>query len=176
MRSAVRPRTPADLPGCVAALAAVHEASRYPVAWPSDPTRWITTAATRHAWVAEAGGAVAGHAALTATSADLAAAAGLPADELGSVARLFVAPAARGRGLAAALLDVCEAAARADGRRPVLEVESSAAAAIRLYERAGWRRVSTRAASWTAPTGSPAVMHAYLAPCRGAGNCASGHM
>ncbi|MEI7035241.1 GNAT family N-acetyltransferase [Fulvimonas yonginensis] len=64
----------------------------------------------------------------------------------GSVrARLYsiaTAPAARGRGVGAALLDAAEHAAWARGCRAMrLEVRVDNAAAIALYERAGYRRI-----------------------------------
>jgi ribosomal protein S18 acetylase RimI-like enzyme len=50
-------------------------------------------------------------------------------------------PAARGRGVGGALLDAAEAAARRHRRRLLrLEVRADNTAAIRLYERAGYRR------------------------------------
>jgi ribosomal protein S18 acetylase RimI-like enzyme len=60
------------------------------------------------------------------------------------IARLYsiaVADAARGRGLGEALLSAAEGAARRhDARRMRLEVRHDNAAAIRLYERMGYRR------------------------------------
>lgn len=52
---------------------------------------------------------------------------------------LFVAPEARGRGVAEALLDFAETAARQAGAvRLVLQTATDNAAAQRLYERLGW--------------------------------------
>ncbi len=54
---------------------------------------------------------------------------------------LFVDPAYRGRGIAAALLDRAVARARAGGAAGMfLETARSNSAAQRVYERAGWRR------------------------------------
>ncbi len=54
---------------------------------------------------------------------------------------LFVAPAARGRGVGQALLVAAEAHARAAGAvRLVLQTATDNDAAQRLYERAGWTR------------------------------------
>lgn len=63
------------------------------------------------------------------------------------IARLYsisVAPEARGRGLAQALLAACEAEAAARGARAMrLEVRRSNSSAARLYERAGYRVIAT---------------------------------
>ena len=65
------------------------------------------------------------------------------------IARLYsiaVADAARGRGLGVALLTAAERAARKRGAaRMRLEVRQDNAAAIRLYERQGYRRFGARA-------------------------------
>jgi ribosomal-protein-alanine N-acetyltransferase len=64
------------------------------------------------------------------------------------IARLYsiaVADAARGRGLGEALLEAAERAARSRGcRRMRLEVRQDNSAAIRLYERLGYRRFAAR--------------------------------
>ena len=60
---------------------------------------------------------------------------GVAPDRLGFVARLMVAPRARRRGVARQLLDVAVGGARRLGRVPVLDVVTSDAAAVALYER-----------------------------------------
>jgi ribosomal protein S18 acetylase RimI-like enzyme len=68
----------------------------------------------------------------------------------GRVARLYslaVAPAARGSGTGARLLDALEAAARARGYAVMrLEVAPGNAAALALYRRAGYRVIGRRRA------------------------------
>ncbi|WP_220039933.1 GNAT family N-acetyltransferase [Nonomuraea aridisoli] len=142
----IHPRTPADLDACVEALAAVHAADRYPVDWPADPARWLTPDGVIGAWIAVEDGAVLGHVALTRDM---------------EVTRLYVAPAARGRGLAARLLGTVRSAARGPVR---LEVSAEGRAAIALYERSGWRRTATTRATWRDTTGEPAVLHHYVSP------------
>ncbi|MFD8482868.1 GNAT family N-acetyltransferase [Kitasatospora sp. NPDC059673] len=160
----IRPRRDDDLPSCVRALATAYQADRYPAYWPSEPERWLAPPELLGAWVAVAGPEVLGHVALARAGSVIAAAVGLPGDQLAAVARLFVGVSARRRGLAGALLDRAAQAAREGGRRPVLEVESGAEGAIALYERAGWQLVTTATANWLAPTGQPAVVHTYLGP------------
>ena len=64
-----------------------------------------------------------------------------------AVARLYsltVAPAARGQGLARALMAACEADATDRGARAVrLEVRVTNSSAIRLYEAGGYRVIAT---------------------------------
>ena len=58
------------------------------------------------------------------------------------IKRMYVAPAARGRGVARAILDRLEAAARDFGyARVILETGNRQLAAIRLYGRSGYERV-----------------------------------
>ncbi|WP_206068161.1 GNAT family N-acetyltransferase [Nonomuraea composti] len=142
----IRPRTPADLPACVEALAAVQAADRYPVNWPDDPGAWLTPAGMTAAWLAIEAGAVLGHVAITRDQ---------------EVSRLFVTPAARGRGVAARLLE----SARSSTPLPLkLEVSSEGRAAIGLYERLGWRRVASSRATWLNAAGEPALLHHYVSP------------
>ncbi|WNI26246.1 GNAT family N-acetyltransferase [Streptomyces sp. ITFR-16] len=165
----IRRRRDADMKACLDALFTVYEEDRYPARWPADPAGWLTPDGLLAAWVAVAGPDVLGHVALTRTDDVLAAGAGLPPDELASVSRLFARASARRRGVAQALLDVVADAAASDGRRLVLEVEDGGAAAVALYERAGWRRTGSRSGDWTTADGRTALLHTYLAPDRGAG-------
>ena len=58
------------------------------------------------------------------------------------IKRMYVAPAARGRGVGRAVLERLEAAARDFGyARVILETGNRQLAAIRLYERAGYARI-----------------------------------
>ncbi|MFJ3529977.1 MULTISPECIES: GNAT family N-acetyltransferase [unclassified Streptomyces] len=164
----IRRRRDDDLKACVEALATVHEADRYPARWPDDPAGWLTPEGLLGAWAAWDGTHVLGHVALTRTDYAMAAQVGLPPDELTSVSRLFAASSARRSGVATALLATAVAAATADDLRPVLEVEVGGTAAVRLYERAGWRLVSSREGDWTTADGRTALLHTYLAPAGGA--------
>ncbi|MFI7419528.1 GNAT family N-acetyltransferase [Nonomuraea sp. NPDC049684] len=145
----VRPRTPADLTACTDALALVHAADRYPVDWPADPQGWLTPGDLLRAWVAVEEGQVLGHVGLAGAA------------EGPQVTRLFVVPAARGRGLAALLLETVRKAA---GAPVVLEVSDEGRAAVALYERLGWRRVGSTRARWLNAAGEPALLHHYVSP------------
>ena len=64
MPTTVRPRTATDLVTCVQVLADVHRADGYPMAWPADPSSWLSPHGVQGAWVAESSGALVGHAVL----------------------------------------------------------------------------------------------------------------
>lgn len=62
--------------------------------------------------------------------------------ERGEIKRMWVAPPARGRGVAGALLDHLEQLIRGAGRtEALLDTNSSLTAAVGLYESRGYRRV-----------------------------------
>jgi len=171
----IRRRTADDMKGSIASLAQVHGSDGYPVNWPADPSRWLTPSGLLDAWVAvavesEAGRTVervVGHVAIqdgAAAKPPPIGPVGIPPERLACVSRLFVAPAARGRGTAARLLDECARYAAGHRRRLVLDVVDDGRAAIRLYERAGWRRVASTRAEWLARNGERALVHHYVSP------------
>ncbi|WP_329578629.1 GNAT family N-acetyltransferase [Kitasatospora sp. NBC_01250] len=161
----VRRRWSGDLDGCVAALAGVHEADGYPVDWPADPARWLVESDQLASWVAvSATGGIVGHVALgrgTGSSAGevWARRAGREAAEAGAVGRLYVAPLARGRGLGERLLASAVGQAHAWGLHPVLDVVTSGAAAVALYQRLGWELMLTVDQIW--PNGSVVAVHCF---------------
>jgi GNAT superfamily N-acetyltransferase len=158
MAALIRPRAEGDLAACVGALRATHEANGYPVRWPRDPVRWLTSSGRDvQAWVAAADGAVVGHVALGHDD-DIA---GTEIAPSLAIMRLFVAPDARGGGVGAALLGAAVDFVRANASRPVLTVVDSGDAAIRLYERLGWRCVGQRRADWHEPDGRHPTMYDY---------------
>lgn len=68
----------------------------------------------------------------------------VPADAAAVVHRLMVHPAAQGRGLARQLMAHAESLARSRGFRAVhLDCFTANPAALRLYERLGYRRIGT---------------------------------
>ncbi|WP_026453604.1 GNAT family N-acetyltransferase [Saccharomonospora iraqiensis] len=145
----VRGRRADDVSACATALVAVHEADGYPVEGVTDPEAWLTPENLLRAWVAELAGEVVGHVCLTApTDSDPVAATvrahtGTEAAGLAVLGRLFVLPEARRHRAGELLTRTATDYAAVAGRRPVLEVMDKDRAAIRLYERLGWRRIAT---------------------------------
>ncbi|WP_197320592.1 GNAT family N-acetyltransferase [Saccharomonospora sp. NB11] len=143
----VRPRRDDDLPACAAALVAVHEADGYPVEGVADPEAWLRPAGLVKAWVAELAGEVIGHVCITEpTDADAAAVMFRETTEgvvagIAVLGRLFVHPEARGHRAGELLTRAVMEHAASEGLRLVLDVMEKDQAAIRLYERLGWRRI-----------------------------------
>jgi [ribosomal protein S18]-alanine N-acetyltransferase len=126
-RASIRPATRADLDGLLALEAGAFAHDRAE----RRAIRHAIDSPTITLLVAEEGGAVAGAATVEHRR-------GSGVARLTSVA---VAPDRLGRGLGARLLAEAEAGARARGAdRLRLEVRADNAAAIRLYERAGYHR------------------------------------
>jgi [ribosomal protein S18]-alanine N-acetyltransferase len=164
----VRPRTPADLAGCVAVLAAVHASDEYPAIWPKDAARWLTPAGLLDAWIAFDGSGILGHVALGRPDAeldrDLVKSAGRPSAALAEVKRLFVHPSARGRGIAKNLLEVAANGARTRALHPILEVTTDDPGAVGFYDRIGWRRIGSAVATWSRPSGAHPLLFHYELP------------
>jgi len=170
----IRERRAADLPACVAGLRSVHETDGYPLTWPSDPAAWLSPARLAQAWVAELPElGFAGHVAIQshatqsdatqsdATQSDATrpdAIPGTPAE----ISRLFVAPEARRRGVAEALMTQAAHWARQRHLPLVLEVvDEGRSSAIAFYESHGWQCTGTTLADWTGPGGSPVKLRHY---------------
>lgn len=164
----LRPRGAEDLDACVAALAQTHHADGYPMNWPADPAAWLCSGESLGAWVAELDGRVAGHLRLSRSTPDdqapglWSARTGAPRENCAVVSRLFVAPAARGHGLGALLLEHGAARARDRGLHPVLDVVAKHRAPNALYERLGWEPLGTREA-WWGPSGK-VTLRCWAAP------------
>ncbi|MFD6162021.1 GNAT family N-acetyltransferase [Nocardia sp. NPDC060256] len=142
----------------------MHEADGYPSAWPQDPAHWLTPAKLVDARVAEVDGVVVGQVGIGASLLPQAVRDVVPGVALLSVIRLFVAPSNRRGGVGGRLLDAAVELAGRRGCRAVLDVEVGGAAAISLYERAGWRRVHSGPAGWTMADRRVASLHYYLGP------------
>ncbi|WP_413467619.1 GNAT family N-acetyltransferase [Mycobacterium sp. RTGN3] len=143
----VVPRQPDDLRKCVDLLRSVHLANSYPISWPSDPARWLAPPKQIAAWVVhDAIPNVRGHVALHEVASHAArdiwtTASGVQCEHLMVLSRLIVSPSYRRYGLAEALVTAATHYAHRHGALPVLDVAQDNVAAIRLYEKLGWRRV-----------------------------------
>jgi ribosomal protein S18 acetylase RimI-like enzyme len=148
-----RYRDESDVDACVEALRAVYETSGYPTNWPADPAQWLRPSGILRAWVAATGDIpVAGHVILMQP---------LPGERSAEVSRLFVAPAARRLGVASALLETAIRSAVANDLDLFLDVTDHLEGARALYQRAGFRLISTTQADWTTPDGGPVTLHRY---------------
>ena len=152
----IRVRRDADLSVCADLVREVHSRDRYPRFLPADVTQFLNPPDQFGCWIADLDGEVGGHVALVArglpaTMEIAASALGSPADRLAVVARLFVAPRARGRGVGRLLLNAAIAEARSRHLHPVLDVDIELSAAIALYESAGWTRAGQLTVRWTDP-------------------------
>lgn len=156
------------LEGAARSLAAVHELDGYPSWWPADPTRWLSPAGMRAAWVAWLGGVVVGHLCVVGDIDEpaIAAKAGVSTEQLLSVSRLFTHPTGRGQQLGARLLAAAQAYAAAQNAQLMLDVVDDDGTAIHLYDRLQWKRVDRRPSDWTTPDGRRYDTVYFLAPDR----------
>lgn len=149
-------------------LADVHECDGYPEEWPERPGEWLAQPSLFAAWVAELDGTIVGHVGLTAGGTEDRAPGlwsrrtGVPVGQTAVMSRLFVSPAARGHGAGALLMERAAGEARRRGLHPVLDVLTSDASAVALYEHLGWTRLATVDQRW-GPDRTVTV-HCYAAP------------
>ncbi|MDX3364061.1 GNAT family N-acetyltransferase [Streptomyces sp. ME02-6978.2a] len=163
----VRPFSDDDLAGAATALIEVHHTDGYPVEGVEDPEAWIKSDAVLAAWVAEGDGRVMGHVAVMKPQGEAAVRlwtkqSGDNDDHVGVLARLFVVKEARKQAAGQRLMDAAMTYARAHDRRLVLDVMTKDAAAIRLYERLGWRKIGETLHHFGNGRTLPAVC--YVAP------------
>jgi GNAT superfamily N-acetyltransferase len=148
-----RDRDESDVDACAEGLRAVYETSGYPTNWPDDPAEWLRPPGILRAWVAATEDVpVAGHVILMQP---------LSGGRSAEVSRLFVVPAARRRGVASVLLETVMGAATESDLDLFLDVTVHLRDARALYQRAGFRLVSTTEADWTTPDGRPVTLHRY---------------
>jgi GNAT superfamily N-acetyltransferase len=154
-RPTIRARRVTDLDQCVEALRAVHEADAYPLHWPADPRGWLDPPRLLRAWIAEAvEGTVVGHVAVRHSP---------DGGHRVELSRLFVAPAARRRALAGALVEhVRTWAAGHDYDLTLTVTDEHRSAAVAFYEATGWRHTHTTDAGWSSPDGRPVRLRHYL--------------
>jgi ribosomal protein S18 acetylase RimI-like enzyme len=143
--TSARYRDESDVGASVEALRGVYETSGYPTNWPADPARWLSPPGILRAWVAATEDVpVVGHVILMRP---------LPGERSAEVSRLFVGPAARRRGVASLLLETAMRSAVANDLDLFLDVTDHLEGARALYQRAGFRLISTTQADWTTPDG-----------------------
>ena len=154
----IRRRREEDLDRCARLAEEVQSVDGYPpYVQKGDLRLFIESSDALAVWVADTDGDLVGHVALHARSSeavmDLASSAlDRPRDRFGVVARLFVSPSARGRGVGRILLRTAEAHAVGLGLYPMLDVVTRFRSAITLYEQCGWTRGGT--VTVTLPDGS----------------------
>jgi GNAT superfamily N-acetyltransferase len=145
----VRARSEDDLSACERVARAVHALDGYPVFVPDgDFRRFLTSPPALAAWVAVVDAEIIGHVALhPPTSLEVArlvrSQLGMDAFLLGVIARLFVAPSARRRGVARVLMDVAQVEADRRGLVPIVDVVTRHEPAVALYDNSGWTRLGT---------------------------------
>jgi len=133
-------------------LAEQRAETHYPVMWPlpGPVESFLVRRGELAAWVAELGGRVVGHVAVSDPGDELGplwapATGGAP---LGEVSVLFVGSAARGSGVGGLLLDTAVAWIRERGLAPVLDVAEVNDRALAVYRHRGWEEVTRTRLSW----------------------------
>ncbi|MGY0017369.1 N-acetyltransferase family protein [Streptomyces sp. cg35] len=142
----VRPFEDGDIAGASAALVEVHATDGYPVEGVEDPKAWLTSDDVLAAWVAVDEGRVVGHISVMQPHGEDAVVlwqeqSGDPQEGIAVLARLFVVREARRKAAGERLMRAAMDYGQRQERRLVLDVMTKDVAAMRLYERLGWRRI-----------------------------------
>ena len=164
----IRSRHDNDLAPLAAEIERSNRADHWPPHWPSfdDGFRleqYLAAGEELAAFVAVDGDSAVAHVALHQDAAAAVVeratgALGLPSSKLAFVARLYVAPEARRRGVAAKLLARVATHARDLGRSPILDVWDQLGPANSLYEASGWHAVGSVTIAFRSPC-SPRCTH-----------------
>ena len=163
----IRPFEDADLADAASALVQVHATDGYPVEGVDDPEAWLRSSDVIAAWVGVMNERIIGHVAIMQPHGEDAVSLWMQQSDdaegqIGVLARLFVVKEARkhaaGERLAQAAMDY----GNEHGRRLVLDVMTKDAAAIRLYERLGWREIGRATHQYGSSQSIDAVC--YVAP------------
>ena len=163
----IRTRRSDDIEALCDLARVVHETDGYPVRLQDDVRSFVVTENCLAAWVCEQHGRIVGHIALHTVWSDVvaelaASSLGRTRNDLASVSRFFVDSAARSRGVGGRLFAVATAEAYERGLWPVLDVVTTYAPAVALYERRGWNRLGTIAE--VMPNGRRIDEYVYAAP------------
>lgn len=159
----IRPTLTADLDVLARILAQVHELDGYPVEGVDDPRAWLELPHSIGQWTALLDGKPVGHAALLRPQPSdgapliLAKRDGLSLGQMAVLAKLFVAPLARGHSVANRLMDVAEDEARSAEIRLALDVMAKDRSAISLYQRRGWCPIGSSQHLYGAGRSEPAI-------------------
>ncbi|MGW3149343.1 GNAT family N-acetyltransferase [Streptomyces sp. NPDC001177] len=142
----IRPFEDADLASVASALIEVHSTDGYPVEGVDHPEAWLRSADVIAAWVGELDGSIVGHVAIMRPHGEGAVSlwmqqSGDREDQIAVLARLFVVKAARKHAVGERLMQAAMSYGSKHGLRLVLDVMTKDAAAMRLYERLGWREI-----------------------------------
>ncbi|MFD6991356.1 GNAT family N-acetyltransferase [Streptomyces sp. NPDC059943] len=156
-----------DIPGAAAALVEVHATDGYPVEGVSDPEEWIRPSGVIQAWVAETDRVV-GHVAISRAQGEDAvtlwqAESGEDEARIGVLARLFVVREARKNAVGEKLMRAAMGYAQEHRLRLVLDVMTKDSAAIRLYERLGWKLIGEASHGYGNGQQIPAVCYVWPA-------------
>ena len=149
MQAVIRAGEPADTDAV-----ATMETACFSTSWSTESlSPWFEGATGRLVWVAEQDGVASGYLLFTSIL-----------DE-GSVDRIAVDPAFRGRGIGAQLLAHCLDGASQAGIKSIwLEVGAGNAAAIALYHSAGFKQVSRRRNYYADPPPEDALVMKWTPP------------
>ncbi|CAM5447995.1 GNAT family N-acetyltransferase [Streptomyces griseorubiginosus] len=142
----VRPFEDSDLADAAAALIDVHATDGYPVEGVDEPEAWLRSADVIASWVGELDGVVVGHVAIMHPHGEDAVSlwmqqSGDKEDQIAVLARLFVVKSARKHAVGERLMQAAMEHAKGHRLRLVLDVMTKDTAAMRLYERLGWREI-----------------------------------
>ena len=144
----IRPRYERDVPALVELADAVRAVDRWPPHQVGTTEEFVVGPLPLAALVAESDHAVIGHVAIHERSAESVMAVAedvlrVEREQLAVVARLFVDPRLRRRGVGGALLAAAVERVTASERIAILDVWEELDEAIGLYERNGWSRLGS---------------------------------
>jgi GNAT superfamily N-acetyltransferase len=163
----IRARTADDIDALCHLVRVIHVSDGYPTLLQDDVQSFVVTPNCLAAWVCEHNREIVVHVSLhTVWSDEVASLAvatlGRTRENLASVSRLFVEEKYLRRGVVSRLLAIATSEAHERGLWPVLDVVTTYASAVALYEREGWTRLG--AIALPMPNGQLIDEYVYAAP------------